>query len=433
MGGDEASKGGGVDRGEVVGSGGVRGVGDQVDAARVDAVRGGSSRGGAGDSAGELLEPEELRALVHLRSLPGLTDGKLRGLLSTYGSAAAVLRAPASELGEKAARARGTRPVMGRVERALRTIGERGIEVLVERDPRYPVSLRELTDPPPLLFALGQLELLDRPALAIVGARQPTAYGKEAARVLAYGVARAGVVVVSGMARGIDGIAHRAALDAEGGTIGVLGCGIDVIYPREHERLFEWVATRGLLLSEFVPGEPPERYHFPRRNRLIAALAAGVLVVEASRRSGSLITADHAADLGRDVLAVPGPIGLEASAGNNELIRDGATVVLEVSDALAVVGIDSANGEAGTPPWPHASLGAERSSPVPPPPELEGETLALWRVLSDEPRHAEVLAAACGLDPARALVQLLALELGGHARQLAGLRFVRLAAALALD
>jgi DNA processing protein len=305
--------------------------------------------------------------------------------------------------------------------------------VLVESDPRYPAGLRALHDPPPVIFARGRLELLDRPALAIVGSRRPTAYGREAARALAAGVARAGVVVVSGMARGIDGVAHEAAF--EGGTIGVLGCGVDVLYPFEHARLFERLAVGGLLLSEFAPGEPALRYHFPRRNRLIAALARGVLVVEASERSGALITVDHALDLNLEVMAVPGPIGRETSAGTNALIRDGATMVLGVSDILGALGMESAPaGSTGA--MAEVVAGASPSAPgdgpaaapgSTAPPELGAEALGLWRALGSEPTHAEALAAASGLDPAAALVQLLELELAGHIRQLAGMRFVRVA------
>lgn len=357
---------------------------------------------------------DELEALLHLRVLPGLSDRKLRMLLERYGSARAVLAAPADELGEAASAARGERRVLDLVRRALRLLDRGDIEILVESDPRYPAQLLELLDPPPLLFARGRLELLERPSLAIVGTRRPTTYGRDAARALAAGVSNAGVVVVSGMARGIDGEAHGAAL--AGGTIGVLGCGIDVVYPREHARLFEEVASRGLLLSEFPPGTPPRQYHFPQRNRIIAALSLGVLVVEASRDSGSLITAEHALDLGREVLAVPGPIGRESSVGSNELIRDGAALVLGVGDILSVLGLAATIVDSGP---------AAAGRPVPP--SLEGEALRLWRVLDDEPRHTDELAAACGLASATALVRLLELELGGHARQLSGQRFVRAA------
>lgn len=375
--------------------------------------------GTAVEDASTVREPEEVAALLHLRSLPGLGDEALRRLLRRYGTAREALRAPASEFSPEAARARTSRQVLGRVERGLRAIEEAGVEVLVETDALYPACIRDLHKPPPLLFARGRLELLERPAVAIVGARRPTSYGRDTTRTLAYGVARAGVVVVSGVARGIDGVAHEAALAAGGGTIGVLGCGIDVLYPPEHARLVEHLAAVGLLLSEFAPGEPPLPFHFPRRNRIIAALAQGVLVVEASRRSGSLITVNHAIDLGRDVMAVPGPIGRETSIGTNELIRDGAIVVLEVGDILAALGHTGSESEctrvdATLHAWPPA-----------PPPGLEDEKLRLWQALDEEPRHASALAERSGLEPATTLVLLLELELEGHARQLAGLRFVR--------
>lgn len=357
------------------------------------------------------IDGAELEALLELRTLPGLNDRELRSLLARYGSAREALAAPAEELG-RAAEARGTRPIMERVHRALSLLDRGGAELLVEADPRYPSSFLELPDPPPLIFARGRLELLDRPAIAMVGTRRPTRYGRDAARALAGGISRAGLVVVSGMARGIDGEAHHAAL--EGGTIGVLGCGIDVVYPHEHARLFEMVANSGLLLSEFPPGAPPLQYHFPQRNRLIAALSLGVLVVEAARGSGSLITVDHALDLGREVMVVPGPIGRESSMGSNELFRDGATPILGVADILGALGLSAPEREAEE----EGEVGSG-------PPPLEGEALRLWLAAGEEPRHTDELAAEAGIDSATALARLLELELEGHIRRLSGQRFIR--------
>lgn len=356
------------------------------------------------------LEAAELRALLTLCVLPGLSGSRLRGLLRRHGSAEAALAALPEELGEVGG-ARAVREQAGRVARAQRTIERLGVEVLVEADPRYPRRLLQLHDPPAVLFARGRLELLERPAVAVVGARRHTAYGAEAAKLLAGGLAGAGVVVVSGLARGIDGIAHEAAL--AGGTIAVLGCGIDVAYPRENAALQERIAQEGLLLSEFAPGVPALPYHFPRRNRLIAALSAGVVVVEASAKSGSLITADHALELGREVFAVPGPINRETSVGTNALIRDGATLVTGVADILEALGLEGRGGG--------VSAGEEAEAPE----GLDGERLALWRVLRDEPLHVDELAGAAGLSPAGALAGLLELELAGWARQYAGKRFAR--------
>jgi DNA processing protein len=364
-------------------------------------------------------EQNELRALLHLRALPALSDRALRALLARHGSARRALAAPATELGERAAAARGTEEVLTRVEHARKTIASLDLAVLREGDPRYPARLLELTDPPPVLFARGDLELLNRPAVAIVGARRASGYGLGAARRLASGLAGAGVVVVSGMALGIDAAAHAGALD--GGTIGVLGCGIDVVHPPRHGALYEKVAARGLLVSEFLPGDPALPYHFPQRNRLIAALALGVVVVEAAQKSGSLITAEHALDLGREVFAVPGPIDHETSAGPNALIRDGARLVMGVQDILDELHL-SPHAPRST---PAAADGGALTGSAHPPPALAGEALALWRALGDVPLHIEPLCEAAAVDPTTGLVQLLELELAGLVRQLDGMRFVR--------
>ncbi|MBI4408477.1 MAG: DNA-protecting protein DprA [Gemmatimonadetes bacterium] len=355
----------------------------------------------------------ELSALLLLRRLPGLTDVALRELLARHGSAVAALEAPAHELGARAAAARREPRLLRWLERALETIERQGVAVLVEGDPRYPLELLEqLIDRPPVLFARGRLELLGRPAVAIVGARSHTEYGAESARELAEGLARAGVVVISGMARGIDSLAHAAAL--AGGTIGVLGCGIDVVYPPEHGRLYERMATEGLLLSEFPPGAPALRHHFPQRNRLIAALARGVVVIEARVKSGTIITVDHALDLGREVFAVPGPIGRPTSAGTNALIRQGAALVTGVQDILEGIGLAVPE-----------DLPPETPATVRPPLGLGRDSVSLWRLLDREPRHPDELAARAGVSAPAAAVALLELELAGHARHLPGNRFVR--------
>src|SRR6185295_7935381 len=199
-----------------------------------------------------------------------------------------------------------------------------GARILVPDDAEFPAPLRVIPEPPPVLFAMGDLGLLQRPALAIVGSRDHSAYGQTVARASAMLAARAGLVVVSGMARGLDAVAHAGALDANGGTIGVLGNGLGVIYPAANRALYERVLQHGLLLSEFPPGERPHAGSFPRRNRLISGLARATLVIEAGVTSGALITAGTALDQGRDVLAVPGPILGAHSVGTNRLLRDGA-------------------------------------------------------------------------------------------------------------
>src|SRR5881398_1331870 len=248
-------------------------------------------------------------------------------------------------------------------------------------DPNYPALLGAIPSPPPL-YVRGTVTADDALALAIVGARAATPYGVEVAERLAGELAARGVTIVSGLARGIDTAAHRGALAAEGRTIAVLGCGIDVVYPPENARLMRQIAERGAVLSQFPPGTPPLPYNFPTRNRTLAGLALGVVVVEAGERSGALVTAGYAGDLGREVFAVPGRITAEESRGTNALLRDGAILVRNWADVVqelpdmwrsAVRGPRHAGNESARP-----SIQSE-----------EGRVLALLR--SDEPIHIEAL------------------------------------------
>jgi DNA processing protein len=223
--------------------------------------------------------------------------------------------------------------------------------------PLYPPALAPLPDAPPLLFVQGEPGALAIPAIAIVGARAATPYGLGVARQVARAAAAAGVAVVSGLARGIDAAAHQGALDGGGATVAVQGCGPDRVYPPAHRRLAARIRERGALISELPPGAPPLRHHFPLRNRLISGLARLTLVVEARERSGSLVTAMHALDQGRDVAAVPGPVTAPTSAGANRLLRDGAFVVLEPADALLLLGVvvlPAAEPPAAAPAHPRA-------------------------------------------------------------------------------
>ncbi len=366
------------------------------------------------------MSESELAALLQLCLLPGIGNGqRLRELLQRHGSARAALHAPAAELGEEAALARGSVPILGRVRASMDALRRLDVQVLHEKDPRYPWRLTHLGDAPPLLFARGRLELLERPTVAVVGSRSSTEYGDSAARMLAGGLANVGVVVVSGLARGIDTSAHVAAL--EGGTIAVLASGIDVPYPRRNTALYERIARVGLLLSETAPGTPALSYLFPRRNRLIAALALGVVVVEAAVKSGALSTASHATNLGREVMAVPGPIGRRTSVGTNRLLRDGATMVLEVRDVLDAVGLGALARAAGG----AGADGDEPDAAREPPVGLTPAASRVWRALGPEPVHADELADACGVGAGALLSTLLELELAGHVRQAPGGRYAR--------
>ena len=258
-------------------------------------------------------------------------------------------------------------------------------------------------------IALGSLDRLAGPAVAVVGSRNATRYGRDVAAALAGGLSAAGVRVVSGLARGVDAAAHEAALEGPGGTIGILGCGLDVDYPRENARLKEEIARRGLLLSEFEPGTEPRPQNFPIRNRIIAGLSSGVVVVEASRRSGSLITARLAADFGRDVFAVPGSVFSQTSLGTHELLRDGAILCRGVEDVFAEL---FPTLDVPVPPL---------SAPPRAPADLSAEALRLFELLRAEGEvSAEDLVRSTELPPALVLAALFELEGAGLAAEAQG-------------
>ncbi|MGD8277395.1 MAG: DNA-processing protein DprA [Gemmatimonadota bacterium] len=351
-----------------------------------------------------------LRAILALKAAPGLGDTRLLALLESCGSAEAAL-AELRRRSPEAAAGLESRAVRDRIERAYRSVCDVPTSVFVIGEPRYP-AFDGLVDPPPVLFARGDLSLLDRPSVAVVGSRRHTEYGADATRRIVTALAGAGVVVASGLAHGIDRIAHESALECGGATFAVIGSGIDVEYPTANARLQRRIARKGLVLSEFMPGDPALRHHFPKRNRLLAALTTAVVVVEAAGRSGSLITADHALDLGRDVLAVPGPIGRSTSEGTNRLIREGAAIVTTPEDVLEAIGILPAPASRDA-----IASGAGLGEP--------GRTVL--SALGDGPRHVDDLSRSAGLDPAAVLGTLLELELAGLVRQFPGKRFGRAA------
>ena len=260
-------------------------------------------------------------------------------------------------------------------------------------DPRYPAALGDLPDPPDVLWAIGAMTTLDAPVVAIVGTRRATAYGERVTHEIAGALARAGACVVSGMARGIDGAAHAAALEAGGRTAAVLGTGVDIAYPASHRALHARIAARGLLLSEMAPGAHSHGGSFLARNRLIAALARLVIIVEAPEKSGALRTAQYATDLGRDVAVVPGPIDSPQSAGSNLLFRDGAHPITSAADALALTGL--------TPPV-HTLRDPE-----------DPDQYRIWQALREGPADLDTLCHRASLPVQRCLAAVTALELSG--------------------
>jgi DNA processing protein len=310
---------------------------------------------------------------------------------------------PAGALRRLVARTPGADLSGVRIEDAFRRLRKADVRLIPLGAPAYPPPLATLADPPPLLGVRGDPARLVGPRVAIVGARRPTPYGVGVARRLARELAGLGFGVVSGLALGIDAAAHRGALEAGGVTVGVLGCGPDLVYPSEHQALAADLLVAGALLSELPPGARPLRYHFPLRNRLISGLCQAVIVVEAKARSGSLITAEHAAEQGREVLAVPGPIDASTSEGPNLLLRNGATPVLDASDVLRALGrADEAEA------WlRRRSRGAETLVALPP------EARAVVDALRRAPVTRDDLATQLGLTPAQLAGPLLALELEG--------------------
>ncbi|PYP98437.1 MAG: DNA-protecting protein DprA [Gemmatimonadetes bacterium] len=365
------------------------------------------------------MEDSEVLATLALSLVPGIGSQRLRALVATFGSAQAALDAPQAKLaatfgiGPAAATAiKDARPEDG--ARVLQRLRQLGASVLLAGEPDFPDQLEEIPDPPMVLYVWGDRSLLTQAGVALVGSRDHTTYGAEAARILATAVAQR-AVVVSGMARGIDALVHTAALDAGGGTIGVLGNGFGVIYPAANRELYDRMVAHGCLVTEHPPGERPHAGSFPRRNRLISGLARAVVVIEAKAGSGALVTADAGLEQGRPILAVPGPITSPTSYGCNKLIQQGAKAALCVADIFEEIGLPSGLRQ----------LGAELSTPAPrvPPIDLTGLQLTLWHRMTTEPQHVDALVASAQTRPADVLGALTELELRGLVRQGPGMIF----------
>ena len=302
-------------------------------------------------------------------------------------------------------------PLLDRA-RAVRERAERvGIRVIAWNDARFPAALATLPDLPPVLWYRGELSVTESPAVAIVGSRAASAVAIETASRLAADVGAAGITVVSGLARGVDSVAHRAALRT-GRTIAVLGSGLDRVYPSEHRALSEEIAKTGLVVSEFPPGAPPLPHHFPMRNRLISGLSSGVVVIEASEQSGSLITASCALEQGRDVMVVPGNVLTGRNKGGHALLRDGAKIVESAEDIVRELGwLDSG--------LPGQATGINSCREA-----VSGDPL-IREMAPGQPYDVDELTALSGLEPKRLLPRLLDLELRGFVRRAGGGRFFR--------
>lgn len=372
------------------------------------------------------MDESSLASWLTLQAIDGVGDRTLLRLVQVFGSPNAVLAADVDalvragcshELAESVRR--GVAPAVSRqIDRQLRTIDRLKIQILTLFDRSYPARLRTIADPPPLLYVSGTLSAHDDVAVAIVGGRRATPAGKIVTEEIARELAAGGVTIVSGLARGIDAAAHRGALAGDGRTIAVLGCGLDRVYPPEHHALRKNIESHGAVVSELPIGASPLSHHFPRRNRIISGLSLGVLVSEAAKDSGSLITAKLALEQGRDVFAVPGPVKEEACRGSNGLIKEGAKLVEHARDILDEIlpQIDARLRarllRSGEPAAAREPLGKEDAE--------------VYEALSYDARSVDSVIERTGLNAAKVAASLLSLELSGHVRQLPGQQYIRL-------
>jgi DNA processing protein len=355
----------------------------------------------------------EDRYWVGFNIVRGVGPVRLRALLDYFGDVEQAWHAPSRELLSAGLDRRSVESLLAArsaldLDRELERVRDAGVHMLTWQSPGYPRLLLEIHDPPPVLYVKGSIVENDAWAVAVVGTRRASSYGREVTRQLTASLARSGVTIVSGMARGIDGEAHRAALEAGGRTIAVLGCGVDIVYPPEHRNLAAEIAAHGALVSDYPLGTKPEGRNFPPRNRIISGLSLGVLVVEAGRRSGAHITADFAGEQGRDVFAVPGSILARGSAGTNRLIQDGAKVVLGPEDILEELNL---------------TMVVEQVEARQVLPANETEAVLLSQ-LSTEPVHVDELQRQLELPIAQVSSTLALMELKGMVRQVGSMKYV---------
>lgn len=372
------------------------------------------------------MHPDDYVGWLALALTPNLGARTAGKLLREFGSPDAIFNASLTalegqHLPANVAQAIHSRQPLSSAAKELAGVQASGCRLLTWGEPEYPSRLREIYDPPPLLYVLGNIELLNRHVISIVGARRPTPYGNQMAERLARDLADRGLAISSGLARGIDASAHKGALgSANGATIGVLGCGIDVVYPKENKKIFQEIEKRGVIVSEFPMGTFPAPQNFPIRNRIIAGMALGVVVVEGAQYSGSLITARLAMEFGREVFGVPGNATQPSSFGPNQLIKQGAKLVTGWEDVVEelptpvraeLMPVETAS------PEERAALVEEGLSPV------ERPVFGLLSV--DEVRHVDDLVERSGLSSSEVLAALFDLELKGVVRQLPGKQFLK--------
>lgn len=368
-------------------------------------------------------ENRDLFFWLALRLTPGVGPTRFSQLLRHFHSPEAVFRAPARTVANSISLPPETIAALTRfdwehiVEEELERIQRLGYKLLTLNDSEYPPRLKKIWNPPPVLWISGEILPADHAAVAIVGSRSATEYGRRTSSRLAAELAGSGINVVSGLALGIDSAAHRGALAAGGRTTGILGCGLNVVYPKINGDLYEEIPRAGAVISEFPLDTTPERWHFPMRNRIIAGLSLAVVVVEAGERSGALITAKLALEENRDVMAVPGRAGSTQNRGAHALLRQGAQLVESGQDIIDVIAPQLER----LPPGKNG-----RSAEKPPaPPDMSDRERDIWESLGDETVHIDALGRQVGLTPHQLAPVLLEMELKGLVKQLPGMRYIK--------
>ena len=393
----------------------------------------------------------ETKSLIHLNLIPGIGNHTIRRLLAAFGSAEKSLAATSEELAQIDGLTPDVRQhlIDGRshapVAQELELIEQHQCHIVTLNDESYPPLLKQISDPPVLLYITGQLPIVDTLSVAIVGSRSPTEYGKTISQQLSHQLAARGITVVSGFARGIDTCVHRGTLEAGGRTVAVFGCGLSIMYPETNQVLAAEIIKSGALVSEFPMTMPPRGANFPRRNRVISGLTLGTLVVEASNRSGSLITARHAADQGREVFAVPGQIFSNVSRGTHSLINQGATLINSVDDILDALPQDYTGilrqEPATRQPTPGPDRGSKRSDRTTRPQSVEAKSTpasqsntqtelnltpdeqAVLATMDASSIHIDQIARDTELPIGKVSSLLIMLELKGIVQQLPGKQF----------
>jgi DNA processing protein len=372
--------------------------------------------------SGEILDRKTLYPWLALNQIAGLGKVGYARLIERYGSPEKVFRADLEELQSiEGVRKNSALAIVKfkravKIDREMDALENQGVGILTLSDPRFPSLLAKIHDPPPYLYYKGTPSNRDGRSLAVVGSRLASPYGIKVTERLAWGLSQKGLTIVSGMARGIDTAAHQGALMGQGRTVAVLGSGLDVVYPPENQKLFDRIVDQGLVCSEFPLGTLPERQNFPIRNRIISGMSLGVVIVEATQHSGSLITARLALDQGREVFAVPGSVESFKSSGTHNLIKQGAKLVEHAQDILEELHWEDLSPQSVSGP----ERGADEKAP-----SLSPQEKQIWDLLGDGALHVDQMVRQAGVGISPLLVLLLEMELKGVVQQLPGKYFNR--------